>query len=117
MSDPTLTGGIIADPSIGGDLADPTIAAGTVDRQGPPGPPGLQGVTGATGPSGRPAPQPQAFQILGASSISAVHGLAYVPAVRITDAIGDEVETDLIHSPGQVTAVFPGPFTGTLTVG
>lgn len=57
------------------------------------------------------------FQITAASSYTASHGFTYAPRVWIVDPSGAEVETDIIYRPGQVTSVFPGPFTGTLYLG
>ena len=55
--------------------------------------------------------------ITAASSFTASHNFPYRPRAWLVDATGAEVETDILHAPGQVTAVFPGPFTGTLYLG
>ena len=55
--------------------------------------------------------------ITAASSFTAPHSFPYRPRAWLVDATGAEVETDVFYAPGQVTAVFPGPFTGTLYLG
>jgi len=57
------------------------------------------------------------FQVTAASSYTASHAFTYAPRVWIVDPSGAEVETDIIFAPGQVTAVFPVPFTGVLYLG
>lgn len=57
------------------------------------------------------------FAITGASSFAASHAFAHRPRVWLVDAAGEEVDTDTHHAPGQVTVIFPGPWTGTLYLG
>lgn len=77
-----------------------TVAA--VARQGMAGPPGVS------------AAAPTAYAIAGAASFTAHHGLPFAPSAWIVTPEGELVETDVLHSPGATTVVFPQPFTGTL---
>ena len=74
-------------------------------------------VDGPTGPAGPPGPaggEVQKYTINNASSFTANHGLSYFPSVWIVDQQGNEVYTDISYANGQVTAIFPGPFSGYL---
>ena len=73
--------------------------------QGPAGPPGIGVATVLT------------FSITAASSFTASHGFTYSPRAWLVDQAGELVETDVLYAPGQVTVMFPGPFTGTLYLG
>ena len=55
--------------------------------------------------------------IRSASSFTANHDFTYAPRVWLLNAASAEVETDVLYAPGQVTVVFPEPFTGTLYLG
>lgn len=74
----------------------------------------VPGPQGARGPSGG---EVLVLPIRGASSFTANHPFAYAPRAWLLDAASVEVETDIVHAPGQVTAIFPVPFTGTLYLG
>ena len=80
----------------------------------------MQGIAGPPGPSGGGSgggAAPTVYQIAGVASFTANHGLPFVPRVTLVDAGGVEVDTDIHHAPGRTTAIFPGPLTGTLTIG
>lgn len=119
----------MTDGIIGGIVADPAIGGGLGGGQGSAGPPGASAYALAGGDavwgslaawlaslqSG--AASVMTFQIRGASSFTAPHGLPYQPRAWLVDAAGEAVDTDTLYAPGQVTVIFPGPFTGTLQLG
>ena len=91
--------------------------AGPKGDTGAAGPAGPTGATGPQGPAGIGAATVLTFPIISASSFTASHGFPYQPRAWLVDAANEEVSTDILYAPGQVTAIFPGPFTGTLYLG
>lgn len=69
---------------------------------------------GMAGPPGASAAAPRSYAIIAAASIAAAHGLPFAPEAWIVTPDGEVVDTDIRHGPGVTTAIFPGPFTGTL---
>ena len=57
------------------------------------------------------------YQIAGVASFTVDHGLAYAPRTTVVDPDGAELDTDVIHAPGQTTLIFAMPFTGKLYLG
>ena len=57
------------------------------------------------------------YPITAVSSFTVNHGLAYAPRTTIIDPAGAEMDTDIVHAPGQTTLIFAEPFTGTLYLG
>lgn len=80
---------------------------------------------GETGPQGEKGDQGQPgvaagvllFPITAAASFTASHNFVNPPKSWIIDAGNVLVDTDTLYAPGQVTVVFPEPFTGTLYLG
>jgi hypothetical protein len=81
-----------------------------VVREGPPGPRG----PGGGGDGG--GLEQLVYQLNNVGSFTARHGFSRIPSVRLLTPLGEEVETDVRHAPGQTLLVFPVPFTGTLYV-
>lgn len=69
---------------------------------------------GIAGPPGANAAAPRIFPIQSTASFTANHGLPFAPEIWIVTPAGEVIETDVLHSPGAATVVFPQPFTGTL---
>ena len=80
---------------------------------GEPGPPGPEGPTGPPGPQGESG----GFYVFHQTFPSAVwvisHPLVYNPNVTVLDSAGSVVEGDIQFSPGQVTLIYSGAFSGT----
>lgn len=57
---------------------------------------------------------PTSYALNGISSFVASHGLPFAPEAWIVTPSGQLIETDILHTPGATTAIFPAPFTGTL---
>jgi hypothetical protein len=70
-------------------------------------------VIGAGGGGSTPIVQ-KMYPLNSVGSFVANHGLAKIPTVKILTVNGEEVETDVLHSPGKTTLIFPVPFIGTL---
>lgn len=62
-------------------------------------------------------PSVMSYPIVAASSFTAAHGFPFNPNAWLVDSSGTKVDTDTFYAPGQVTVVFPTPFTGTLQLG
>ena len=119
----------MSDGIVGGIVADPPIGGGLGTGQGIAGPPGSSAydLAVAHGFAGTEAEWLASLAsggvtvltlpITAASSFTAPHNFPYRPRTWLIDATGAEVETDVLYAPGQVTVVFPGPFTGTLYLG
>lgn len=69
---------------------------------------------GPAGPPGQNAAAPYSYAISGVASFTASHGLPFAPEAWVITPEGELVETDVLHSPGATTVVFPQPFTGLL---
>lgn len=119
----------MTDGIVGGIVADPPISANFGAGQGIAGPPGASAydIAVANGFVGTQAEWLASlatggitvltFPITSASSFTASHNFPYRPRAWLVDAAGAEVETDILYAPGQVTVIFPGPFTGILYLG
>lgn len=74
---------------------------------------GIIGPRGPAGPAGTSSAE--TYVLTSVSSWSHVHDFAYMPAVRLIDNTGTEVETDIEYPDASTVYIeFSTPFTGTV---